>query len=72
MKTLIETIIVAAAVLAAAAFIGRRIFAAVRGKKPSCYAAAGTAPAAEGTACSSCSSCSSCAGCTAYRSVGNQ
>jgi len=65
-KNLIETVVVAVAVLAAAVFIGRRVFAALRGAKPSCYTVNGAVTSAEssGGACSACGYCAGCSGCT--------
>ncbi len=66
MKTLIETLIVAAAVLAAAVFIGRRVLAALRGGKPSCYTENGpdAAAGAAGSSCATGGYCAGCSGCT--------
>ncbi len=55
MNDLIQTLVVAAVVSAAAVFAAVRIARSVRGKKPSCCGSEGGAPASGG--CEGCSGC---------------
>lgn len=60
----LDLALVALVVAAAAAFVARRAFTAIRGKAPSCCSDSGGAPAGTSqSGASACSSCEGCAGC---------